>query len=576
MSVVAPLKSLDELIRYKRPPLCVVEPLRDIERGEPGRPKILYCHDTDIYLEDKYVYGSNKMDSYRFYHWQIIDTFVYYSHHMVTIPPPCWITAAHKHGVKVLGTFTLEPDEGIKAVNKIKGGNQIAAVASQLALIAARSRFDGWLVRIATRMDGSAGRFVNELLTAIAQETHRSVPGSTVIWQDSILPNGTVEPQSELNDRNWGFFNMCDGILLNYQWNESLLQNSANRAGKRKGDVYVGVDVFARDTCYNGGYDMHKAVAIVRGYGLSAAILGAGWVVEKQEKKKFTENQCLLWALPDDCSSEWRAKTLPLSTTFCQGFGTSQYKQGQAVMSAPWFNLSRQELQPRDQGMMLCGGGGSAMVHTAEAYKGGGCLRLAYDPKQAPGSTVIPYFRLFGCDLPLGSLCVSYTYKTPSCLAGHDINLILKVRDATGKREELSIGSIITVPQGGNYIVKRDISNNPQGDPGSSATLWLTRKYHVKDATGSAVLEETGMAFGSHEQNAFLVGELVLKRPDGAASSKAAKDSDAEASSDEDSAGRPETEEKLQEWLAKSTAMNTGQADGPVTFDISMSSDESD
>ncbi|KAH7957069.1 hypothetical protein HPB52_015051 [Rhipicephalus sanguineus] len=71
---------------------------------------------------------------------------------MVTIPPPGWITAAHKHGVKVLGTFTLKSEEGAKAINKIKGAGLVANVASQLARVAALHRFDGWLVRIATSM----------------------------------------------------------------------------------------------------------------------------------------------------------------------------------------------------------------------------------------------------------------------------------------------------------------------------------------------------------------------------------------------------------------------------------------
>lgn len=30
-----------------------------------------------------------------------VDVFVYFSHHLVTIPPKGWIHAAHKHGVKV-------------------------------------------------------------------------------------------------------------------------------------------------------------------------------------------------------------------------------------------------------------------------------------------------------------------------------------------------------------------------------------------------------------------------------------------------------------------------------------------
>ncbi|EOA37252.1 hypothetical protein CARUB_v10010798mg, partial [Capsella rubella] len=34
-----------------------------------------------------------------------------FSHSLVTLPPPCWTNTAHRHGVKVLGTFIIEWDE---------------------------------------------------------------------------------------------------------------------------------------------------------------------------------------------------------------------------------------------------------------------------------------------------------------------------------------------------------------------------------------------------------------------------------------------------------------------------------
>lgn len=34
--------------------------------------------------------------TYRFVHWDLIDTFIYFSHHFVTIPPIAWIDIAHK------------------------------------------------------------------------------------------------------------------------------------------------------------------------------------------------------------------------------------------------------------------------------------------------------------------------------------------------------------------------------------------------------------------------------------------------------------------------------------------------
>jgi mannosyl-glycoprotein endo-beta-N-acetylglucosaminidase len=48
------------------------------------------------------------------------------------------------------------------------------------------------------------------------------------------------------------FFDICDGIFLNYTWKEENLKNSVESAGMRHLDVYVGVDVFGRN-CYGGG-----------------------------------------------------------------------------------------------------------------------------------------------------------------------------------------------------------------------------------------------------------------------------------------------------------------------------------
>ena len=51
------------------------------------------------------------------------------------------------------------------------------------------------------------------------------------------------------------FFNCCDGIFLNYNWNWSLLSQTRKLAGDRLKDVYVGIDVFGRGCPGGGGYN---------------------------------------------------------------------------------------------------------------------------------------------------------------------------------------------------------------------------------------------------------------------------------------------------------------------------------
>ncbi|XP_065301579.1 cytosolic endo-beta-N-acetylglucosaminidase-like [Dermacentor albipictus] len=523
---IVPLKTLGELLDFKEPLLCSVEPLRNVKRGGPNDPKILFCHDMmGGYLEDRFIHGCEKHDSYRFHHWQLIDSFVYFSHYMVTIPPPGWISAGHKHGVKVLGTFIVEAEPGTKILNEIREGNLSSKVASQLALIAAAYKFDGWLINIESEMDKSCGPFLKEFLKAVTLETHRAVPGSLVIWYDSVLPNGKLDWQNELNSKNSCFFDLCDGIFLNYAWTEKMLQKSAILAGSRKTDVYVGIDVFAWKTKYAGGYETFKAVEVARKHGLSSAIFAAGWVYETQDKKKFAENQCRFWDFPEHCRAKWRLSTLPLRTSFCQGFGENLYNDGKVVQHGSWFNLSKQQLQPCDQGSSLCEGCGTAAVCTDYAYNGGSCLLLRFVP-DAEKPEASPYFRLFPCNLPLGSLCVSYTFAaSPDCSNRLDVTLVFKVQTASGKKEELFLGAAVSNPSEERYEATRDVSDGPAKSSVGSGCHWQTRKYLVKDLAKDrgATLEEIGvflLSFDSTVAGSCLLGELVLKRPDDASGNK--------------------------------------------------------
>ena len=62
------------------------------------------CHDMrGGYLEDRFFDGCTNIadEPYRLVHWALIDTWIYFSHNFITIPPWGWIQAAHSDGVKV-------------------------------------------------------------------------------------------------------------------------------------------------------------------------------------------------------------------------------------------------------------------------------------------------------------------------------------------------------------------------------------------------------------------------------------------------------------------------------------------
>ncbi|XP_069655578.1 cytosolic endo-beta-N-acetylglucosaminidase isoform X3 [Haliaeetus albicilla] len=237
------------------------------------RPRTLVCHDMrGGYLEDRFIQGSATHNPYVFYHWRYIDIFVYFSHHTVTIPPVCWTNAAHRNGIPVLGTFITEWTDGEKLCEAFLAGGEEAyhAVSKQLARIAQHYRFDGWLVNVENTLSAAAVRNLPHFLRHLTAQVHSAVPGGLVIWYDSVLQNGALRWQNELNEENRVFFDACDGLFTNYNWKEEHLERTRGLAGPRHTDVYVGVDVFARGDVIGGGFDTDKEEEAGPWYDLSA------------------------------------------------------------------------------------------------------------------------------------------------------------------------------------------------------------------------------------------------------------------------------------------------------------------
>ena len=123
-----------------------------IQKGSsplPNRRRLLVCHDMKGgYQDDKWVQGGTNPEAYAIWHWHLMDVFVYFSHSLVALPPPCWTNTAHRHGVKVLGTFITESDEGRRVCDVMLETKQSAQMyAERLAELAAALGFDGWLVK---------------------------------------------------------------------------------------------------------------------------------------------------------------------------------------------------------------------------------------------------------------------------------------------------------------------------------------------------------------------------------------------------------------------------------------------
>lgn len=167
---------------------------------QDDRPLLLACHDmAGGYHEDAHLHGTQASSAYRHCHWQATDIFCYFSHSLVTIPPPGWTTAAHRNNTmvgdeaaagrvvgislqgwnmlrkptrwhaasstctlslqvmrQVLGTFITEWEAGTATCRELFGSAAAARhTAQQLARIAACYGFEGWLINIENNLDTS-------------------------------------------------------------------------------------------------------------------------------------------------------------------------------------------------------------------------------------------------------------------------------------------------------------------------------------------------------------------------------------------------------------------------------------
>ncbi|XP_078257218.1 cytosolic endo-beta-N-acetylglucosaminidase isoform X1 [Rhinoraja longicauda] len=365
-----------------------------------NRPRTLVCHDmAGGYLNDRYIQGTCDENPFVFYHWSYIDIFVYFSHRMVTIPPSCWTNAAHKHRVPILGTFITEWEDGAACCETfLKNKESFCALADKLVMVAQWFRFDGWLINIENKLSATAVKNVPEFLSYLRASMQRAVPQSLVIWYDSVLETGELDWQNELNEQNKVFFDSCDGIFLNYNWKEDHLERTLELVGGRQADVYVGVDVFGRGDVVGGMFETHQSFELIRKYNFSGALFAPGWVYETLDKESFHQNQHKFWSLLAEYLPIHRICTLPLVTSFCQGFGKNVYRNGKVETAGSWVNLSLQEVQPllMDLQPHLANGAMKIYGCSEDAWNGGCSLVIE---GLIPGTRPEMSVRLFGLEI---------------------------------------------------------------------------------------------------------------------------------------------------------------------------------
>ncbi|XP_041473425.1 cytosolic endo-beta-N-acetylglucosaminidase-like [Lytechinus variegatus] len=415
--ITRPLDTLDEVLLWQPDDKFNVanSPLATPTIPAGPRPMTLVCHDMKGgYIDDRFVQGVPVSSAYRFYHWQYIDIFIYFSHHFVTIPPPCWTDAAHKNGTLMLGTVITEWQDGKKRCAEMYGSEATyKRFADKLVEIAKYYNFEGWLINIENPIPPEHMPQLLGFVDYLTKQMHQHIKGSKVIWYDSVIADGSLRWQDMLNDNNRIFFDASDAIFLNYTWNENKLATSVQNAGPRKHDVYVGVDIFGRNCFGGGGWNTYKAMEVIKRQGLSTAIFAPGWVMEKLGETDFIANQDKFWSLLDPYLYTHGVSSLPFVTNFCRGYGEFGFKCGNEVMKKAWCNLSSQQIVPTYGTEQFCNTEGaskktSMQYLVSDGFNGGGCIEI----HGGLAANQITRCKLFATGIS-GShpLLVSYTVK---------------------------------------------------------------------------------------------------------------------------------------------------------------------
>ncbi|KAI1730856.1 glycosyl hydrolase family 85 domain-containing protein [Ditylenchus destructor] len=309
---------------------------------DKNRPKTLLCHDMKGgYLPHDRISGAS-LDSktlfYAFFHWWHIDVFVYFSHHFITVPPLVWINQAHLHGVPCLGTFITESTDGENiCLDVFKSIENVDKLVEHMVKLCKNYGFDGWLINIENLVEkehiGNLHYFLATLRSSLKEEIGSN---AMVVWYDSVMRDGRLNWQNELNGKNSVWFDQVDAIFLNYTWTEDHLKRSVKNAKERLTDVYVGIDVFGRGCPGGGGWNCKEPLELIRQYSLSAAIFAPGWIKQLFLDQCLYENSYRFWDL---------LKTnLPPRRCITEGFAT--HFDSNIDENEKWACLKDPQLQP--------------------------------------------------------------------------------------------------------------------------------------------------------------------------------------------------------------------------------------
>lgn len=408
-------------------------------------------------------HGKSKFSANTFSYWQYVDTLVYWGgsagEGLIVPPSPDVTDAAHKNGVRVLGTVffpMLEHGGKIEWLNDFlqKDASGNFPMADKLIEVAVKYGFDGWFINQETQ-DSLTKDHAVLMQQFIKQCKEKAPEGFQIVWYDSMTKEGEMNWQNALTEENDYFMmdseknKIADSMFLNFWWGSNELKKSRERAeqiGIDPYELYAGIDVQANGVMTPvewKNFENGSASATYTSLGLycpSWSYFAADTI------DKYDKNENRLWvndngnpAIDTKVSGNtWRGistyvversvvKKAPFVTNFSMGNGYSFFIDGEKVSNRDWNNRSMADVMPTYRWIMNSEGENDLSVYTdyANAYYGGNSFRF-YGNMDADKKTEI---KLFSSDLAIEkNMQVSMALKASSETTA---NLVLTMEDGS-------------------------------------------------------------------------------------------------------------------------------------------------
>jgi endo-beta-N-acetylglucosaminidase D len=382
--------------------------------------------DFDLNAQGSAVTGN----VYNFSHWQYVDSFYYYMHQLVSIPPTVWINAAHRNGVAALGTVTSDCNGCDKEMNTLfeRYGPQAVQKLRQLA---AAYGFDGWMIDVE-----NDARTSHQLIAAMRQLAGQTLPDGRPV-QVTYYTAGSMQ----LDDHTYEAFQAAGSWQSDYDYEGAsldplgtydFLRQQTPPGTDRRYDAYWATDVFrppydqpasvcggqsSANYLFNGrncndvatlfaNQGSARALSDPPAFFQSLALFAPDWTMyaglnqttdPRSPRDDFQAVEEQLWAGTGGYGmSEGRCKLtqpgqnsvsslveprsvltqVPFFTRFNMGEGSDFYVEGRATGVGNWNLLGAQEPVPTE----VCGHGstlGASVDYDDAPYDGGSSLHVS-------------------------------------------------------------------------------------------------------------------------------------------------------------------------------------------------------